>query len=167
MPHKKNPITSENISGLARVLRGYAATALENIALWHERDISHSSVERIILADATTLLDHMLSKYEGVLKNLVVNTGQMTQNIEMTQGVVFAQYVLNELIDRGMNRQEGYDLVQRLAKEALIQKISFRGLLEKQTVLQSFLDANALNRIFSIEKHLKYVDTIYQVVFKV
>lgn len=165
MPHKKNPISSENISGLSRVLKGYMVTAFDNISLWHERDISHSSAERIILADATTLIDYMLNRYKNTLSNLVVNTDIMQKNIDMTHGVIFAQDVLHFLIKKGMDRENGYDLVQKLALQSLNERKSFRDLLEKNEELLSLIQQNELNQAFDIQKYLRYVNDIYQKVF--
>ena len=123
MPHKRNPISSENITGCARVLRGYMLTAYENIPLWHERDISHSSAERIILPDATMLLDYMLHRFSNVMENLVVFEDNMEANIWKTHGLVFSQRVLNKLIDQGMVREQAYDAVQPLAMRAWKEQI--------------------------------------------
>lgn len=165
MPHKKNPVSSENISGLSRVLRGYMITAYENIALWHERDISHSSAERIILADATTLLDYMLNRYKDTLSTLQVYPEKMLQNIGLTQGVVFAQYVLNHLIDKGMSREEAYDQVQKLSHQALKEHLSLETLIDNDEAIKSYFTKDDYQKIFSIEKHLKYVDVIFEKVF--
>jgi len=165
MPHKKNPISSENISGLSRVLKGYMVTAFDNISLWHERDISHSSAERIILADATTLIDYMLNRYKNTLSNLVVYTDVMQKNIEITHGVIFAQDVLHLLIKKGIDREKGYDLIQKLALQSLNEHISFRDLLEKNEEVSSLIQKNELNQAFDIQKYLRYVNDIYQKVF--
>ena len=119
MPHKRNPVSSENICGCARVLRGYMATAYENVALWHERDISHSATERIIMPDATILLDYMLNRMKGILENIVVFEDQMINNIYRTNGVIFAQRVMNALIDKGFAREKAYDTVQPIAMRAM------------------------------------------------
>ncbi len=124
MPHKRNPISSENICGCARVMRGYMTPAYEDIPLWHERDISHSSVERIILPDATELLDYMLNRYQDVLSNLVVYEDQMLDNINKTDGAIFSQRVMNALIEKGLSREEAYDLVQILAMKSYNEKIN-------------------------------------------
>lgn len=165
MPHKKNPISSENVSGLSRVLKGYMVTAFDNISLWHERDISHSSAERIILADATTLIDYMLNRYKNTLSNLVVYTDVLQKNIEITHGVIFAQDVLHLLIKKGIDREKGYDLVQKLALQSLNEHISFRDLLEKNEEISSLIQQNELNQAFDIQKYLRYVNDIYQKVF--
>jgi len=130
MPHKRNPVSSENITGCARVLRGYMTTAYENIPLWHERDISHSSAERIILPDATTLLDYMLQRFSGVVENLVVFRENMESNIWKTQGLVFSQRLLHKLIDKGIPRELAYDTVQPLAMKAWEEQTLFKPLVE-------------------------------------
>lgn len=166
MPHKKNPISSENITGLSRVLRGYMVTAFENIPLWHERDISHSSAERIILADATTLLDYMLIRMTNTLEGLVINEKQISQNIELTYGIIFAQEALNQLIKSGMNREDAYDLIQRLALHSLSTKTHFKDQLQSHQEVLSHLSLEQIELIFSKEKYLRYVDEIYEKVFQ-
>jgi adenylosuccinate lyase len=167
MPHKKNPISSENITGLSRVLRGYALTAFENIPLWHERDISHSSAERIILSDSTTLIDYMLNRYQDTLKHLEVDTVQMERNIHYTHGVVFAQGVLNHVIQQGLDRNVAYDIIQSLAMKSLQDRSSFKDALLKEEQLKPYIKASDLDPIFNPETYLKHVDAIYQNVFKV
>jgi adenylosuccinate lyase len=129
MPHKRNPIKSEQVTGLARVLRGYASAALEDVALWHERDISHSSVERIILPDATTLLDHMQRRVLALVQGIVVNAERMGENLELTHGALFSQRVLLALVAAGSTRDDAYRVVQRLAQQALDERVSLRELL--------------------------------------
>ncbi len=119
MPHKRNPIKSEQVTGLARVLRGNASAAVENVALWHERDISHSSVERIILPDSTILLDHMQHRVLALVEGMVVNTQRMRENLELTHGALFSQRVLLALVEAGASRDDAYRIVQRLAREAI------------------------------------------------
>ncbi len=165
MPHKKNPISSENISGLARVVRGYMLSSYEDIALWHERDISHSSVERIILADATSLVDYMLNRYKDTLDTLQVYPDKMIENIGLTRGVVFAQNALSMLIQKGMSREDAYDLVQKLSYEALKNKIDLKDLLLKNSVVNTYLTTIEQKEIFSDQKHFKYVDQIFEKVF--
>ena len=161
MPHKRNPISSENIAGCARVLRGYMVSAYEDIPLWHERDISHSSAERIILPDATILLDYMLDRMNRILSNLTVFEERMLENIDATHGVIFAQRVMTLLIERkGMTREVAYDLVQPIAMEAWTKRTSFRELLlENKTILSSF-SSEELDEAFSLTYHLRYVDAI-------
>jgi adenylosuccinate lyase len=129
MPHKRNPIKSEQVTGLARVLRGYALAGLEDVALWHERDISHSSVERIILPDATTLLDHMQRRVLALVEGMVVNARRMSENLELTHGALFSQRVLLALVAAGATRDDAYRLVQRLAQQALDERVALRHLL--------------------------------------
>jgi adenylosuccinate lyase len=148
MPHKRNPELCERICGLARVMRGYAATALENVALWHERDISHSSTERVVFPDATTLLDYMLALMTQVLRGMSVFPERMRENLEMTQGVVFSQKVLLALIDCGLAREEAYRIVQRNAMRAWRERVPFRQLLEADADVSSRLDQAALDSIF-------------------
>ena len=165
MPHKKNPISSENISGLSRVLRGYMVTAYENIALWHERDISHSSAERIILADATTLIDYMLQRYKDTLLNINVYPEQMLKNIDLTHGIVFAQSILNHLIEEGMDRMKAYDLIQAMSHQALNNDTSLKVLIQENSELSAYFSHKELDQAFSLDKHLKYVDYLFERVF--
>src|SRR5262249_41014265 len=126
MPHKRNPIQSENLTGLARLLRGYALSALEDVPLWHERDISHSSVERVIAPDATELMDFMLGRFGRLVRDLKVYPDQMRKNLELTRGVIFSQRVLLELARRGVARQTAYVLVQRNAMRAIDEGVDFK-----------------------------------------
>ena len=162
MPHKRNPISSENITGCARVLRGYMVTAYENIALWHERDISHSSAERIIIPDALILLDYMLNRFAGVVENLTVFPGNMKANINKTYGVVFSQRLLLILIGKGLSREEAYDMVQPLAMQAWEEKKSFRKLVESHEELSGHLTEADIKEAFDLEHHTKKVDTIFR-----
>lgn len=139
MPHKRNPVSSENICGCARVLRGYMATAYENVALWHERDISHSATERIIMPDATILLDYMLNRMKGILENIVVFEDQMMANIYRTNGVIFAQRVMNALIDKGFVREKAYDTVQPIAMKAMSMGASYQDLLKEDPTVMGAL----------------------------
>ena len=166
MPHKRNPIASENISGLSRVLRGYMLTAYENIALWHERDISHSSAERIILADATTLVDYMLKRYTQTLDQLMVHEHKIKDNITLTYGVVHTQSILSELIKRHADREEAYQVIQQIAFQALDEKTSFYDLLVSDSWILSYLHKDDITRIFNEQTYLRYVDQIYLKVFK-
>ena len=162
MPHKRNPLSSENICGCARVLRGYMCTAYENVALWHERDISHSATERIIMPDATTLLDYMLNRRKGVLENLVVFEDKMLSNIYLTNGVIFAQRVMNALIDKGFVREQAYDTVQPVAMAAMAQGIPYKDLLKQNEVVMSNLTEEELEACFTLDYYLKNVDYIYK-----
>lgn len=161
MPHKRNPISSENITGCARVLRGYMITAYENIPLWHERDISHSSAERIILPDATTLLDYMLSRFAGVVENLVVFEENMESNIWKTQGLVFSQRILNKLIDKGIVREEAYDAVQPLAMESWENQKLFKPIVEADEYVSSKLSKEEIEDAFDLKHHTRNVDVIF------
>ena len=161
MPHKRNPISSENITGCARVLRGYMLTAFENISLWHERDISHSSAERIILPDATMLLDYMLHRFANVMENLVVFEDNMESNIWKTHGLVFSQRVLNKLIDQGMVREQAYDAVQPLAMRAWQEQIPFKPLVQEDPVISRQLSSELIDELFDLAHHSKQVDQIF------
>ncbi len=160
MPHKRNPISSENICGCARVMRGYMATFYENVALWHERDISHSATERIILPDATMLLDYMLVRLRGILENLVVFPEQMLENIYKTKKIIFAQRVMNALIEKGLSREEAYDTVQPIAMEAWGKQLDYQTLLSEDKKIASLLSKNELDACFTLDYYLKNVDLI-------
>lgn len=162
MPHKRNPISSENICGCSRVMRGYMLSAYEDIALWHERDISHSSVERIILPDATELLDYMLNRMKGIVDNLVVYPDKMLQDIYLTHGVIFAQRVLYALMTKGLVREEAYDLVQPIAMQSLDEKKDYLTLLEENTKVSSLLTKEEIESCFTLDYYMKNVDTIYK-----
>ena len=162
MPHKRNPISSENISGCARVLRGYMVSAFENIPLWHERDISHSSAERIILPDATILLDYMLSRFAGVMERLVVFEENMEANIWKTHGLVFSQRVLNKLIEKGVIREEAYDAVQPLAMQAWEAQKPFKPLVESDDYITSQLSKEEIDDAFDLNHHTRNVDVIFE-----
>lgn len=161
MPHKRNPIGSENMTGMARVLRGHMMTAYENVALWHERDISHSSAERIILPDATIAIDYMLNRFSQIVKNLTVFPENMRENMDKTYGVIFSQRVLLSLIDKGMSREEAYDLVQPMAMDAWENRISFQTLVEKNDAVKRFLSNEEIDACFDATYHLKNVDAIF------
>lgn len=162
MPHKRNPISSENICGCARVMRGYMATAYENVALWHERDISHSATERIIMPDATILLDYMLNRMMGILENLVVFEEQMKANIYRTNGVIFAQRVMNALIDKGFAREKAYDTVQPVAMRAMSEGAAYLDLLKEEPTVKATLTEEELEGCFTLEYYMKNVDYIYK-----
>ncbi|MDP2813459.1 MAG: adenylosuccinate lyase [Erysipelotrichaceae bacterium] len=158
MPHKRNPISSENIAGCARIIRGYMVSSFENIPLWHERDISHSSAERILFPDATILLDYMLDRTNRILSNLVVFEDRMLSNIYLTQGVIFAQRVMTILIDQqGWTREAAYDRVQPLAMKAWQQQSDFRILLEQEDLITPA----EINEAFDLNFHLAYIDEIF------
>ncbi len=162
MPHKRNPITSENICGCARVLRGYMVTSYENVALWHERDISHSSTERIYLPDATILIDYMLNRYTTLLDNLVVYPENMLKNIYLTNKVIFAQRVMTTLITKGLSREEAYDTVQPIAMEAYNNNLDYQELLRKNDKVMSTLSNEELDSCFTLEYYNKNVSEIYK-----
>ncbi len=162
MPHKRNPISSENISGCARVLRGYMVTAFENIPLWHERDISHSSAERIILPDATILLDYMLHRFANVMERLVVFQENMEANIWKTHGLVFSQRVLNKLIEKGMVREQAYDAVQPLAMQAWENQMPFKPIVEADAFIMSNLTQDEIDDAFDLKHHTRNVDVIFE-----
>ena len=162
MPHKKNPELCERICGLARLIRGYVTTSLENIALWHERDISHSSAERITLPDSCLALDYMLSLLILVIKDLKVYPENMRRNLELTQGLIFSQRVLLALIGKGLSREEAYEMVQRNAMEAWQQKKSFLSLLEADNRVTAHLTRSELESLFDYSYYLKHVDSIFE-----
>lgn len=162
MPHKRNPISSENICGCARVMRGYMLTFFENVALWHERDISHSATERIILPDATMLLDYMLNRFKSILENIVVYPETMLENIYKTNGVIFAQRVMNTLIEKGLAREQAYDLVQPIAMTAYNEKKDYQTLLSQNHEVMQYLSMEELQGCFSLDYYFKHIDFIYK-----
>ncbi|OPA73418.1 adenylosuccinate lyase [Paenibacillus selenitireducens] len=162
MPHKRNPIGCENISGLARVIRGHMFSAYENVPLWHERDISHSSVERIILPDATMLLNYMLNRLGNILKNLTVFPENMKRNMQSTYGVPFSGRVMTKLIDKGFSREQAYDTVQPRAMQAWEEQRSFRDIIEGTPAITEVLSAEEIADAFNPAWHLKHVDTIFE-----
>ena len=166
MPHKRNPIGCENISGLARVVRSYTQAALEDVPLWHERDISHSSVERVILPDATILCDYMLARMTRILDGLLVYPERMTSNMDITRGLVFSQAVLLVLTRSGLSRDEAYDIVQRNAMKTWSGKENFKDLLAADEELKKVLSSERLDEIFDPSRLLQHVDTIFDRVFQ-
>jgi adenylosuccinate lyase len=160
MPHKKNPILSENLCGIARLLRSYASAALEDVALWHERDISHSSVERVIGPDATGLCDFMVRRAAGLIDGLVVNVARMRENLDRSGGLYFSEAVLLALVRKGMARQAGYELVQRNALAAVEGKGSFRALLGADPEIAARLAAAEIDRAFDLAHHLRHAGAI-------
>ena len=162
MPHKRNPELCERICGLARLVRGYALTSMENIALWHERDISHSSTERIIFPDACLVLDYILSIFTSIMKGLQVYPENMRRNLELTQGLVFSQRVLISLIDKGLSRQKAYKLVQRNSMKAWKQRTSFLDLLMADTEVMAHLSEKELKSLFDYNYFTKHVDKVFQ-----
>lgn len=161
MPHKRNPIGSENMAGLARVIRGHMVTAYENVSLWHERDISHSSAERIIIPDTTILIDYMLNRFGTIVKNLTVFPENMKRNMNATFGLIYSQRVMLKLIDHGMTREQAYDLVQPKTAQAWDEQRDFRPLLEADQTIMSTLSEKDLDDAFDYHHHLKQVDTIF------
>jgi adenylosuccinate lyase len=162
MPHKRNPIGCENISGLSRVIRGHMLSAYENVPLWHERDISHSSVERIILPDATALLDYMLNRLGNIIKNLTVFPENMKRNMQSTYGVPFSGRVMTKLIDKGFSREQAYDTVQPNAMKAWEEQRQFRSIIEADPTISKTLTAEEIDDCFNPSWHLKHVDTIFR-----
>ena len=167
MPHKRNPVLSENISGLSRLVRSYALAALEDVALWHERDISHSSVERVIAPDATIALDFMLGRFTGLMDRLVVYPDRMLANLNMTHGVIFSQRVLLSLIEKGTTREDAYAIVQENAMKSWQEGTEFRKLLGQDERVQKHLNAADLDVIFDVNHFLKHLDYIFERVFGV
>jgi adenylosuccinate lyase len=165
MPHKRNPIGSEQIVGLARLLRGNAHAALENIALWHERDISHSSVERVILPDSFIALDHMLRRLTKIVRGMVVNAERMTENLNRSRGVVFSGTVLLELAKKGVSREQAYDWVQRNAMRSFAERLDFKQLLLDDPDVVGALPPADIERAFDLDEQLKHVDYIFDRVF--
>jgi adenylosuccinate lyase len=161
MPHKRNPILSENLSGLARVLRGYALSALEDVPLWHERDISHSSVERVIGPDATVTLDFMLDRFANLIEGLRVHPERMRENLELTRGLVFSQTVLLKLIEKGMERQAAYAVVQRNAMKVWEEDRDFRVLLAGDPDVKKLLQPKELAECFDLDRQLRHVDAVF------
>ena len=162
MPHKRNPVGSENITGCARLLRGYMVAAYENVALWHERDISHSSVERVILPDATTILHYALHRFARIVEHLVVYEDAMRQNMERTYGLYNSQRVLLALIDRGLSREAAYDLVQPRAMQAWAEQRSFHALVSEDPAIRAHLEQDAIDAAFDARYHLRRVDELFE-----
>lgn len=165
MPHKRNPIGCEQITGLARLVRANALAALENIALWHERDISHSSVERIIFPDSFCSLDHMVRRFTGIVRDLVVYPERMLENLDRSRGVVFSGTVLLELARRGVSREEAYTWVQRNAMRSHDEHLDFKELLRKDEDVSRMLPLNDIDEVFDLKVQLRHVDSIFDRVF--
>lgn len=162
MPHKRNPIGSENMVGMSRLMRGYMVTAYENVALWHERDISHSSAERVILPDATITLNYMLNRFGNIVKNLTVFPENMKRNMDRTFGLIYSQRILLALIDKGLVREEAYDTVQPLAMQAWDEQVQFRTLVDASEKITSYLTKEELDDYFDYNYHLQHVDMIFE-----
>ncbi len=165
MPHKRNPVLSENLSGLARVVRSYAVAAFENQTLWHERDISHSSVERVIGPDATVTLDFMLVRLTEVMEKLIVYPEKMLENVNLLRGLVHSQQVLLALVETGFRREEAYHIVQTYAMQVWKTRENFKDLLKKDPKIKKYLSSQALDKIFDLKNHTKHVGTIFKRVF--
>ena len=165
MPHKRNPVLSENVTGLSRLVRSYSIAAMENVALWHERDISHSSVERVIGPDATTNLDFLINRFTGVIKNLIVYEDKMLKNINLTNGLIFSQRVLLALTEKGVSREKAYRMVQRNAMQVWEKHLDFKELLQNDSDVSKKLSEKELNEIFDLNYHLKNIDYIFKRVF--
>jgi len=165
MPHKRNPIGSEQIVGLARLIRANAGAAFENVALWHERDISHSSVERVILPDSFIALDHMLRRFTSIVSGMVAYPDRMRENLERSRGVVFSGQVLLELARRGISREQAYEWVQRNAMKAFHEQKDFKSLLLGDTELTAVLPAEEIEKAFSLDEQLRNVDAVFDRVF--
>ena len=162
MPHKKNPIICERICGLARVLRANAYASLENMPLWHERDISHSSVERVIIPDSTILLDYMLNKFTDVIRKLLVYEETMKENLEKSRGVIYSQRALLELIDKGLTRIDAYNAVQNCAMISQKDGVSFKIILENDKKVRSYLTREEIAALFDVNYHTAYVGEIFK-----
>jgi adenylosuccinate lyase len=166
MPHKRNPIGCEQICGLARIVRANAMAALENIALWHERDISHSSVERVILPDSFIALDHMLRRFTRIVTGMVVHADRMRQNLQRSRGVVFSGTVLLELARRGVSREQAYEWVQRNAMRSFDENADFKPLLLADSEVRAVLGPAEIERAFDLDDQLRNVDRIFERVFQ-
>jgi adenylosuccinate lyase len=165
MPHKRNPVGAEQVTGLARLLRGNAVAALENVALWHERDISHSSVERVIIPDSFLALDHMLRRFTDIVKGMKVDAERMRRNLDSTKGLVFSGPLLLELTARGMRREDAYRVVQGHAMEAWRTDGDFRRRVSEDAEIAKVLSAAELADVFRLERYLGHVDAIFRRVF--
>ena len=166
MPHKKNPILSENLTGLARMVRSYVTPALENIALWHERDISHSSVERNIAPDANITLDFALTRLANILENMVIYPKNMLNNLNLTKGLIFSQEIMLELAKTGVSREKAYKIVQDLAKTSFNKNLKLIDLVKKDKLISSKISHKQIDKIFSYSKHFKNINYIFKRVFK-
>jgi adenylosuccinate lyase len=165
MPHKRNPVTAEQICGLARVVRANAQAALENVALWHERDISHSSVERIILADSTILLDYLLAKTANLVETMFVYPERMRENLDLLKGLIFSGQLLLDLVEKGALREDAYRWVQRNAMQVWETREDYRTLVERDPDIRQFLKPSEIAEVFNVERYLTHVDEIFDRVF--
>jgi adenylosuccinate lyase len=165
MPHKRNPVTAEQICGLARVVRANAQAALENVALWHERDISHSSVERVILPDSTILLDYLLAKTAKLVETMFVYPARMRENLELLKGLIFSGQLLLDLVENGASREEAYRWVQRNAMQVWETREDFRRLAERDENIRRYLAPDEIAQVFNVERYLKHVDEVFRRIF--
>jgi adenylosuccinate lyase len=165
MPHKRNPVLSENLCGLARVVRGVIIPAMENVVLWHERDISHSSVERIIAPEATITLDFAIARLTGLVENLTIHSDNIATNLNKLSGLVFSQRVLLTLIEYGISREVAYSLVQKHAMNSWQSGEDFKELLTQDSELKQYISASQINGLFDVSYHIKNIDFIYKKVF--
>ena len=165
MPHKRNPIGSENLCGLARVVRSNSVAALESVALWHERDISHSSVERIIFPDSTILVDYMLARLTNILKKLLVYPSRMISNLNLTGGLVYSQRLLLALVQSGVQRKKAYEVIQRHAMTAWKQQGDFQSLVSKDTLIARHMSQVEINQCFEPRSYIRYLDHMFGRVF--
>ena len=166
MPHKRNPVLSENLTGIARLIRGSVIPMMENITLWHERDISHSSVERILCPDTLALMDFALYRMKEIVKNLVINKNRMKDNLTDTKGLYNSQRLMLELIKKGISREKAYKIVQKIAMKSWKEKLDFQSLLQKDKEIKKYLDKIELRKLFDISYHLKNIDKIFKRVLK-
>lgn len=162
MPHKRNPILTERLTGFSRLLRGNAHTAMENVALWHERDISHSSIERVIFPDSTTIVDYMLTKSTNLINNLLIYPENMQKNIDLTNGLIFSQEVLLLLIKKGLTREDAYEMVQRNAMKVWREKVDFNTLLKSDEEIMKHIKENELDELFDLSKILININKVYE-----
>ena len=165
MPHKRNPIASENLCGLARIVRANSVAGMENVALWHERDISHSSVERVVMPDTTILIDYMLVRFTEIVRSLLVYPERMQHNLDLTGGLVYSQRLLLELVDRGAQRKEAYEAVQGAAMQAWKGGVGFKELVSKDPLIAKYLSPAQIESCFDPAYYLRHLDTIYRRVF--
>jgi len=165
MPHKRNPVLSENLSGLARVVRSHALTAFENVTLWHERDISHSSEERVIGPDSTVLIDFMLNRFTSIVEQLVVYPKQMEKNLNLTNGIFFSQAIMLRLVKKGLSRENAYRVVQKSALKAWDERKDFKNIISKDSSVKKYLSKQEIERSCNIKNYLKHIDDIFVRVF--
>lgn len=165
MPHKRNPVLSENLSGLARVVRSHALTALENVILWHERDISHSSAERVIAPDSTILIDFMLNRFASIVEQLVVYPKQMEKNVNLTNGIFFSQAIMLRLVKKGLSREHAYRVVQKSALKAWDEGMAFKHIIAKDSTVKNYLSKKEIEQSCHIKNYLHHIDDIFERVF--